>query len=126
MDRILILAPYSSLVEECCEALKGLGVELVAVEAWAELEEQLRQRGARLVLLFSPLRGGALGHRVARLRRLEASLPLFALWWDDSEQGAVERLLAGVNQIYALPCSATRLRQRVEEVLLHLPPLRPV
>ena len=126
MDRILILAPCPSLVEECSEALEGLGVELVAVEAWADLEEQLRHRGVCLVLLFSPLRGGALGHHVARLRRLVASLPLFALWWDDSEQGAVERLEAGVNQIYALPCSAVRLRRRVEELLLRQPPLRPV
>lgn len=117
VDRILILASVRSLREELLLALRGLGAEVVAVGAWGELEEELRLRGAVLVLLLSPLCGEELAYKVALLRSLSPQLQLFHLWWDDSEQGAVDRLLCGVNQIYTLPCSVDRLRRRVTSVL---------
>lgn len=117
VDRILILVSIGWLREELLLALRGLGAEVVAVEAWRELEEELRLRGAVLVLLLSPLCGEELAYRVASLRSLSPRLQLFHLWWDDSERGAVDRLLCGINQIYTLPCSVDRLRRRVTSVL---------
>ena len=117
VDRILILAPVRWLHEESLSALEGLGAELVAVDSWRALEEELHMRGAVLALLLSPLRGPELARRVAALRAISPQLQLFALWWDDSEQGAVDRLLCGINQIYTLPCSVERLRRRVTSVL---------
>ena len=117
VDRILILVSIGWLREELLLALRGLGAEVVAVEAWRELEEELRLRGAVLALLLSPLCGEELACRVASLRSLSPRLQLFHLWWDDSERGAVDRLLCGINQIYTLPCSVDRLRRRVTSVL---------
>lgn len=117
LDRILIFTPSRLLAEQTRTALDGLGAELVTVALWSELEEELRQRGAVLALLLSPLRGVMLAERVASLRSLSPRLELFTLWWDDSLEGAVERLLCGVNQIYTLPCSAERLRRHVTSVL---------
>ncbi len=117
LDRILIFAPLRPLLSESLSALQGLGAEVVAVERWCDLEEELRLRGAVLLLLLSPLRGRPLAERICDLRTLSPRLQIFQLWWDDSEEGAVERLLAGVNQIYSLPCAVERLRLRVARVL---------
>ncbi len=117
LDRILIFAPLRPLGGESLLALRGLGAEVLAVERWEALEEELRLHGAVLVLILSPLRGRPLAERVAALRALVPRLQIFHLWWDYSEQGAVERLLAGVNQIYTLPCAVERLRLRVARVL---------
>lgn len=117
VDRILILASARWLRRESLAALQGLGAELVAVGEWVELERELRRRGALLVLLLSPLRGAALMRRVVAMRALAPRLQLFVLWWDESEQGAMERLMCGVNQIYTLPCSVERLRYRVAQLL---------
>ncbi len=116
-DRILILTPEGEIRREFCTALEGLGAEVVGTDRWAVLEEELRRPGVRLTLLVTPLRGRLLADRIRRLRHIAPQLVLFALWWDHSEQGAVERLLAGINQIYTLPCAVERLRLRVAGVL---------
>lgn len=117
LDRILIFTSSPLLAEQTLRALDGLGAELVAVSRWCELEEELQRRGAVLALLLSPLKGAPLAARIASLRSLSPRIELFALWWDDTAEGAVERLLCGVNQIYSLPCSAERLRRHVTSVL---------
>lgn len=117
LDRILIFTTSPLLAEQTLRALDGLGAELVAVSRWCELEEELRRQGAVLALILSPLKGEPLALRVASLRSLSPRIELFALWWDDTAEGAVERLLCGVNQIYSLPCSAQRLRRHVSSVL---------
>uniref|UniRef100_UPI00405697AD hypothetical protein n=1 Tax=Alistipes sp. TaxID=1872444 RepID=UPI00405697AD len=117
MDRIVVWSAAPWLIRESEEALAGVASEVVGVVRWGHLERLLRAEPVGLVLLFTPLKGEPLARLVRRLRGIQPRVELFALWWDESEQGAVERLMAGVNQIYTLPCPAERLRRGVVRAL---------
>lgn len=117
MDRILLWSAAPWLIRESREALSGVASEVVGVVRWGHLEQLLRAKPVRLVLLFTPLKGEPLVRVVRRLRGIQPHVELFVLWWDESEEGAVERLMAGINQIYTLPCPAERLRRGVERAL---------
>ena len=116
MKRIGIVEDEAFIREELGEILEKAGYEVVAVEDFEKVEEELSKAPLDLVLLDLNLPGKS-GFQICRELKHKGTTPVCVLTSRDQMADELRALELGADEYLTKPCRKERLLARVSNVL---------